>query len=560
MPRLVFASDPKRVFDITKDIISIGRMPENDIEINDSMISRRHIEIRREGGGWMLYDNNSLNGTFVNGDRVQKTVLRAGDVVTVGREKLTFEDTAEVSTPKVPDELFDASVPAASPATGPNAPKSPGEVVLSIDKVNDIYGMSRDGIAVRRQPPPAAQDKSRHFYILYQIGRLINANNDLDDLLATALQLIFEVINADRGAIFLVDAKGPPVIRTWRNRAQGSQAEQFRVSRTILDKVIGERISILTSDAKYDPRFEAGESIAQFAIRSALCVPVWERSEISGAIYLDNVEASAFSENDLELLTAIANQVAIGVSNVRLTERLAREAVARTKLEMYHSPDVVEMLLREGSDGTQMTSINAQERDATILFSDISGFTSMSTRFRAAEIAFLLNGYFDEMTKVIFRHRGSINKFIGDAIMALWGAPLAHAGDPALAVASAIGMLQRLDAYMQHVDESKRFKIRIGINTGPVIAGNIGSTKRMEYTVIGDTVNTAQRLESVAPKNGILIGESTANRVKHLYRLKDVGLLKLKGKEGGTRAYEVLWQEMAQLPSVLESPEILKRL
>ncbi len=546
-------SDPKRVYELTKQISSIGRMPDNDIEIPDSMISRRHVEIISENGAWIVHDNNSLNGTFVNGERIQKITLKHGDVLLVGREKLVFEDGGskqESAGVKVPDGLFDVS--------GSQGMQKGGDVVLSLDRIQNLYGFDRDALSARKSPVAGNQDKSRNFYILYQIGRLINGNNDLNDLLSTALGLVFEVINAERGAVFLLNPQGEPELKTWRTRAQGTQGEAFRVSRTILDKVVRERVSLLTSDAKYDPRFEAGESIAQFAIRSALCVPVWERSEISGVIYLDNVATSAFSEDDLELLTAIANQVAIGVANVRLTEKLAQEAVARTRLEMYHSPDVVEMLLKQNSSH-QMASLDAQEKDATILFSDISGFTSMSTRFRPAEIAFLLNGYFEEMTRVIFRHRGSINKFIGDAIMALWGAPLSHEGDPALAVAAAIGMLQRLDGYMLNVDESKRFKIRIGVNTGPVIAGNIGSTKRMEYTVIGDTVNTAQRLESVAPKNGVLIGESTAARVKHLYRLKDVGLLKLKGKEGGTRAYEVLWQEMDKLPDVLNDPQILKR-
>ncbi len=554
MPRLVFVSDPTRVLEIAKDLISIGRMPDNDIEIPDSMISRRHVEIRKENGGYVVYDNNSLNGTFVNGERIQKIALKNGDVLLVGREKLTFEDGAGAAPAvKVPDGLFDQTGSGAKPGV----PK--GEVVLSLDQMQNLYGLDKDALSGRKQAVQSGGDKSRQFYILYQIGRLINGNNDLNDLLSTALGLIFEVIQAERGAVFLLDPRGEPQLMNWRTRSEGNSGDAFRVSRTILDKVVKERVSILTSDAKYDPRFEAGESIARFSIRSALCVPVWERTEISGAIYLDNVAASAFSENDLELLTAIANQVAIGVSNVRLTEKLAKEAVVRTKLEMYHSPDVVEMLL-EQNNNLQMASLDAQEKEATILFSDISGFTNMSTKFRPAEIAFLLNGYFEEMTKVIFRHRGSINKFIGDAIMALWGAPISHQGDAALAVAAAIEMLKRLDSYMMNVDESKRFKIRIGVNTGPVIAGNIGSTKRMEYTVIGDTVNTAQRLESVAPKNGVLIGESTAQKVKHLYRLKDVGLLKLKGKEGGTRAYEVLFQEMDQLPDVLKDPQILKRM
>ncbi len=516
---------PPDPVDIKGDIVRFGRTPENDIEVVDQLVSRRHAELRKEGGAWVLYDLDSMNGTFVNGQRVSKQLLRPGDILSIGREKIVFEDGGEA--------------PAASGAA-PAANSPGGEIVKSLDQFERQMSISQ-GLLKRRgeealRPSPEA---SRQFYILYQMGRVINGANKLDDLLHTAMDLIFEAIAAERGGIFLINQKGLPELALSHFRKTGDQGE-LTVSKTILNKVFRERVGILTSDAKYDPRFEQGQSIAAFGIRSALCVPVWDHNEISGAIYLDNlVETYAFGEPDMDLLSALANQVAIGVRNLRLADQLKLEAVRRANLEQYHSPDVVEMLVNQSAE-LERSALGVREAEVTVLFSDICGFTRMSTQFKPAEIAFILNGYFDAMTNVIFAHKGSINKFIGDAIMGIYGAPVTHQNDAALAVQSAIEMLKALQLYLKNLDESKHFKIRVGINTGDVVVGNIGSSRRMEYTVLGDAVNTAQRLESVAPQNGILIGERTKQLVEGLFKFRDVGLLKLKGKEP-TRAYEVLF-------------------
>lgn len=511
--------------EMSGDLIRMGRVPGNDIEVVDALVSRKHAELKLEGGQWVLYDLDSMNGTFVNGQRISKQVLRPGDTIGVGADTFLFDPEGNMASPQAA---------ARPPASGPRNTDSSQEIVKSLQELEaDLASVDSAAIG------SGGYDRERHFYVLYQVGRVINASTDLSDLLRSVTQLLFEAINAERAGIFLLDAEEKPELKISHFRDPNAK-EELQVSRTILNKVIGEKVGILTSDAKYDPRFEAGQSIAAFNIRSALCVPLWDRNRVCGAIYMDNqAETYAFGEADMDLLGAIANQLAIGILNVSLTEQLKLEAVRRSNLEMYHSPDVVEMLMQQ-SEENERSALGVREAEATILFSDICGFTSMSTRFSASDIAFILNGYFEEMTRVIFRHKGSVNKFIGDAIMAIYGAPVQHQNDAALAVQSAIEQIQALQDYLTKLDESKHFKIRIGINTGPVVVGNIGSSTRLEYTVLGDTVNTAQRLESVAPQNGLLIGERTKQLVEGLFKTKDVGLLKLKGKDP-TRAYEVLF-------------------
>ena len=153
----------------------------------------------------------------------------------------------------------------------------------------------------------------------------------------------------------------------------------------------------------------------------------------------------------------------------------------------------------------------------------------------------VLNAFFSQMTDIIFKYDGTLDKFIGDALMAVFGAPLEKRDDPERAILAAQEMMKSLQAMMKQTDSSQRFSIRIGINTGRVVAGNIGSSKRMDYTVIGDAVNVASRLESIADPNQILIGEETYHHLKDRFPVRSVGLRKVKGRTAEIMVYEVPW-------------------
>jgi adenylate cyclase len=143
------------------------------------------------------------------------------------------------------------------------------------------------------------------------------------------------------------------------------------------------------------------------------------------------------------------------------------------------------------------------------------------------------------MTDIIFARDGTLDKYIGDGLMALFGAPIEKKDDAERAVRAALEIQRQLSAMMRETSEDRRFDIRIGLNTGRVVAGNIGSPKRMEYTVIGDAVNLASRLESMAEPNQILIGEETFNRVRGKFKIREVGVKKVRGKTDEIMIYEV---------------------
>ncbi|MCP4623073.1 MAG: adenylate/guanylate cyclase domain-containing protein, partial [bacterium] len=210
----------------------------------------------------------------------------------------------------------------------------------------------------------------------------------------------------------------------------------------------------------------------------------------------------------------------------------------RSRLERFHSPQVIEMILNGGQE-TKDNIMDPKELTATILFTDIIGFTRLAEQMPAREVNVILNQYFSRMTDVIFHYDGTLDKYIGDGLMAVFGAPMQKDDDAYRAILAALDMRSELTVIQKEIGDAIKINIRIGINTGKVMAGNIGSHKRMEYTVIGDSVNVASRLESIAEPNQILIGEETCLLVKDRLDIQTIGLKTVKGKREQVMVYAV---------------------
>jgi adenylate cyclase len=302
-----------------------------------------------------------------------------------------------------------------------------------------------------------------------------------------------------------------------------------------------DRVSILTSDAMVDPRFGAGDSIRFHGIRSAMCAPLWNKDQVIGIIHVDSpMLANCFTLNDLDLLTALANYAAVAVERARLNQKIVAEEKKRERLGRFLSPQVTSRIL--ATSDSQGNALGVPEvKEVSILFADIVGFTSMSENMSPSAVALLLNDYLSRMTDVIFKYEGTLDKYIGDAIMAVYGAPLDMTDHAARAIRSALEMQERLVEFNSDRKEGPQLQIRIGINTGKAVAGEIGSVNKKEYTVLGDTVNTASRLESSVAKPGmVVIGENTYEAVKELFECRPMGKVTLKGKAREVTVFEVV--------------------
>jgi adenylate cyclase len=265
--------------------------------------------------------------------------------------------------------------------------------------------------------------------------------------------------------------------------------------------------------------------------QSAICAPLLKEREVLGVIYLEDPLPGRFEDGDLILLTLFANQVAISIEKVDLNEKLHRESIIRTNLERFLSPRVVELITRDCID-TGDILLKSERVNATLLFSDIQGFTILSEKLDPQEVADLLTDYFTQMTEVIFAAEGTLDKFMGDGLVAIFGAPVPYPDHPLRAVRAGLEMLALQKQFVANLPKSKRFAIRIGINTGEIVAGYMGSPRRMEYTTIGAVVNIANRLQSMAEPGTIYLGRETYRAVNQQYPAEFVGRIETpKGKQ-----------------------------
>src|SRR3989475_7753165 len=255
-------------------------------------------------------------------------------------------------------------------------------------------------------------------------------------------------------------------------------------------------------------------------------------------LYVDNLTAThCFSDDDLKFLIAFGSLAAVAIENSQRSERLRREALVLSNFQRYFSPNIAQVIAQQQDAGR----LPSEKRPVVLFFSDIRGFTPMSETMSPDAIATLLTEYFTEMVEIVFEHSGTLDKFIGDAIMALWGAPIAHEDDADRAMACALDQLAALEKLNTKWKDQGRpeLGVGIGINFGEVFAGNIGSDRRLEYTVIGDAVNTASRLCRTAGPNEILISESFHQQLKRPPTLEALEPIQVKGKSKKVLVYRV---------------------
>jgi adenylate cyclase len=498
---------------------TIGRHPANTIQILDRIISKEHAHIlRTQDGRFLLKDLGSLNGTFIRGDRVTERVLADGDEIALGSTRLLYVEGSSVDpavqrvtiAPGMTESYIRQRISAA-----PSREFLPEREVFDVDVVRRDYEKLRIG---------------------YELSRAIGLELDLDKLLPKILDKAFELLAADRGVVFLVDTHGELVPRYVKTK--GGRQEDIVVSNSIINEVLREKTAVLSSDATMDSRFSAAHSIIMQGIRSTMCVPLLYADELLGIMHLDSqIATNAFTDKDLQIFTGIANQAAIAIQNARLARKIEDEAKTRAQFQRLLSPNLVEQIV----SGQLQLEKGGELREVTMLFSDIRGFTAMSEKRLAQDIIAMLNEYFEVMVEVLFKHDGTLDKFVGDEIMALFGAPIALADAPVQAVTCAVEMQRALAEFNRTrvAENQEAIKIGIGVNTGMVVTGGIGSSRAIQYSAIGDAVNTAARLCSVAKAGEVIISEATFQRVVDKVEYVTLPAVKVKGKQDELKIYNI---------------------
>ena len=535
MYRLIYQDgDTPQTYTFIAGEVVIGRSPDCQVVLKDFGISRNHAKILVADEGVRIFDLKSKNGTQVNGVPVVEAPLKDGDRILLGKFQITFGKTLEGKV------VLDEAKPLSEEA---------GTIIRSVGELSRLLAPAEASSvtpAAEAKKAPDVQEiekSNRILKVLTKFSETLIAVRPVEEVLEQVMDIVFDHVPADRGFLMLTDegtGKLVPMVIKHRNPGSSAEEPKISISKTIADRVQKDRVSILTSDAQVDPRFGSGDSIRFHGIRSAMCAPLWNKEQVIGIIHVDSpMLTNCFNLNDLDLLTALANYAAVAVERARLNQKIVAEEKKRERLGRFLSPQVTARIL--ATSESQGTALGVPEvRDVSVLFADIVGFTTMSEKMSPAAVSLLLNEYLSRMTDIIFKYEGTLDKYIGDAIMAVFGAPLDMPDHAARSIKTALEMRDRLEEFNAERKEGPLLRIRIGINSGKAVAGEIGSINKKEYTVLGDTVNTASRLESsVAKPMMVVIGENTYDAVKDQFDCRSLGNAVLKGKEKEVAVFEV---------------------
>jgi adenylate cyclase len=508
--------------------VTIGRDPGNSIVVQneDRSLSRFHARFDFDGRHWSIVDTRSTNRVRVNGALIEPDdrgarVLADGDTISLGGFEVRFVREAGESL------VFDGVVPALGSVT-----------LKTAAQVADLPSFIQAPSAVRlpKEAEEAIERAKTAISVLTTVGRRIAAVTPVDEIIDTIVDLVFEATPAERAALFLWDDSVARLVpKRTRTRSAGESAT-MTVSESLLDQAFKEKAVV-----QMDPQVKLSESMQRLSLRSAIAVPLLDESRAVGVIYADTSSlTAAFDPFGIALLSSLASHTAIALEQTRLLRKSLQEERWRAKLAQYLAPGVVNRILASG-ENTPGFAMNAEEVEVTVLFCDMAGFTSRTENMEPHDVFVLLNRCFSQMTETVQDEGGTVDKYIGDCLMAVFGAPFAQPDHARRAARAALGLRDAIDRINSEGPDVK-VGFRIGMNSGRAVAGDVGHVARRNWTVLGSTVNLASRMESsVAQPGQIVLTGQTRSALGDEFEVRRIeGVKAPKGITRGFQAFELL--------------------
>ncbi len=521
--------------------VTIGKSAEkNFIIIGDNRISREHARVLPRDGAYFVEDRGSKNGTCLDGRRIpplEPQLLKNG--VTISFEgvcSIQYVEEVDQGLAQETENDLHVETLVCHPAlqVSSESPSFDRGALLSSSPGQFAEHLELLELQNKKQ--------AQRLNLLYQLGKSLSSVFCLEEIYRLASGALFEVTPVDRCCILLLkegQKSLEPVLVRDRESGATEPGSRIEISQTIVQRVISERVSVASFFAQKDSRLQGAASILLQGIHAVICAPLLGRSGALGVIYADRrCPKETFTTDDLELLNAIAGATSSAIDSAQSYERLSREALARAAYGRFLPRHVVDSILARPESVTLASS----NQTVTVLFADIRGFTPLAEKRKPEEIVRFLNCYFQAMTSIVFEHTGTLDKYLGDGLMALFGAPCASPQDALNAVRAAVAM-QRCVASLRIAEKDSGFRelaVGIGINTGEATVGYMGSSERLDYTVIGDTVNLAARLEQTSQPGQIRISKSTREAIGDAFATRALGEIRVKGREGAEQTFEVL--------------------
>ena len=374
-------------------------------------------------------------------------------------------------------------------------------------------------------------------HLLYELARDLSSSLELDIVLRKVMDRVITLMKASRGFIVLVDpVTGTMSVQMSSGEADPEKARSFLGSKTVIEQVVATGLAVISTDASLDDRFKSQQSVILQNLRSIIAVPLVTKGKVIGAVYVDNpFRASIFEEKDKEFLQAISDLAAIAIDNARQYER---SEFLRELFELHVNKQVTDYVLARSDRMTMF--LPGERREVTMLNSDIAGFSTLSQSMEAEELVEFLNNYFARMIEVVLAHGGNIDKFQGDGMLVVFGAPNPMVDHAAQALRAAHGMVKEIDRLNRELVEAGRpaIAVGIGLDTGPVVAGHVGSDRRLEFTLIGVPVNNSSYLSKVRPAK-VLMSEATRDLVPDDFEVAGYEPMLLKGAASPQPIYQL---------------------
>jgi len=502
--------------------VLIGRHPKNDICIDESAISKQHAKVENMDGKYVFTDLGSSNGSFFNELKIKEHIFAHGDTIRIGNTLLTFENQSErgldIHT-LVTFEQFDSG---STTEFQERIELQEFERFQPESEVGDINLLRGDYEKLR---------------LGHELLQHIGLERNLDVLLQTIAKQLIPMFAADRCVILLLDSRNE--FQTKAVHSIEKLDAPIAVSTSVLQEVKTSKTAVLLSNTEKEDEIAQVSSLKLMGISSIMCAPIIHNNQVVGAIHLDlRTGQGGFIKKDLQLLGGISTYIAMAVVNAGLTAQMEKEIKIQAQFERLLSPNIVKQLI----SGQLSIGQTGELRHVTIMFVDIRGFTRMSHEASPRAVVELLNNYFERVVEIIFKYGGTVDKFMGDGVMVLFGAPIPMKQQSDAAISCALAIQAMLKVWNKARFQIKQglIPVGIGINSGEVVVGSIGSSRTMQYTCIGNAVNVASRLTSMAKAGQIVASSTTMKTLQSKVKFKALPPQAMKGIEGKVQTYEVL--------------------
>lgn len=510
--------------------LTIGRAYDNDIRIDDLRVSRHHAVVRSVARDTAVIRNMSsgnlllLNGQNINNE-AGELPLGGGDEIKIipAILRVVWEEDNVLGYTDEPLSVSTTILPATS-----------GFTSLLTSSFAGRFSKEKEIEDLRRKAEMLAH--------LCDMSAALATVFDSKAILEYATDIVMRMISADCCAALLLEEMADPQPVSLRFRDEGAKLTQQRsISRTAVRTAIEQNVMLASQDVLQDSNLQVSSVTIMQGIRSLACAPLVGREGVYGALYVDRRGVpEAFTELDIQLLAAVAAQAATAVESARAHERVKREMLARAAFARFMPEHIIQELVNS-PEKFHLGGINSR---ITVLFCDVRGFARLAHRAPPETIVDLLNILFTEMAAEIFAHQGTLNKYLGDGLMALFGAPVGGETDAVNAVSAAIGMQRRIkEVNLQLAAKGlPKVTLGIGINTGEATVGCIGAEQRSEYTAIGDTVNIASRIEGIAHPGQVLVTSETVKELGDQFQLSEPWTVEVKHIDEPVQIHSVKYE------------------